>query len=171
MNYRTKTYVAGDWDGDQIVINKLFEWKNSGKYNLSFTDAHNITQARDGSLNCSIKRSLKSRLDVSKTFVLIVGDKTKDLRSGGCQLCQSYNRWTKSCARGYSVDYRSYVDYECDVAAKDVANIVVIYNSTKVNKSKCPDSLKEKGIHIPAYYWENGKSYWNYQAIKNAIDK
>lgn len=29
---------------------------------------------------CSIKRSLRERLDASKTFVLVVGDKTKDLQ-------------------------------------------------------------------------------------------
>lgn len=25
--YRTKTYIAGDWDGDSDAINKLYEWK------------------------------------------------------------------------------------------------------------------------------------------------
>ena len=47
---------------------------------LSFVDAHELTQARDTSLPCSIKRFLRERLDASKTFVLVVGDKTKDLQ-------------------------------------------------------------------------------------------
>lgn len=169
MIYRTKTYIAGDWDGDSEVIEKLYDWNDSGYYNLSFTDAHQITKANDGSLNCSIKRSLKTRLDASKTFVLVVGEKTKVLRSGGCQLCGSYNSYSCRCARGYSVDYRSYVDYECDIAKRDINNIVVIYNSTYVDRNKCPEALKNIGVHIPAYCYENGTYRWNYQKIKNAI--
>ena len=70
MAYRTKTYIAGDWTGDSDAIETLYKWKNSGYLNFDFVDAHSLTQARDSSLNCSIKRSLKERLDASKTFVL-----------------------------------------------------------------------------------------------------
>ncbi|MDO4842480.1 MAG: hypothetical protein Q3982_07390, partial [Phoenicibacter congonensis] len=101
MAYRTKTYIAGDWDGDKDAIDQLYKWKESKYLSLDFVDAHDLHQARDTSLNCSIKKSLQLRLDVSKRFVLIVGEKTKNLRSGGCQLCSSYNSWTSACARGY----------------------------------------------------------------------
>ena len=83
MVYRTKTYIAGDWTGDKDAIDTLYKWKNSGYLNFDFVDAHSLTQARDTSLNCSIKRSLKERLDAYKTFVLVVGANTKDLRAGG----------------------------------------------------------------------------------------
>lgn len=170
MAYRTKTYIAGDWDKDKVVIDQLHKWNDSKKYNLSFTDAHDLTQAKDSSLNCSIKKSLKSRLDISKTFVLIVGEKTKSLRAGDCQLCPSYNSWNKFCARRYSIDYRSYIEYECEIAKKDINKIVVIYNSFKVDRTKCPDVIKYIGTHIPAYYYLDGQCYWNYQKIKDAIN-
>ena len=104
MAYRTKTYIAADWDGDKNAVEQLYKWKKSNYWSLDFHDAHDLTQARDSSLNCSIKSSLATRLDVSKTFVLIVGNTTKTVRSGSCQYCGSYNSWTQSCARGHSVD-------------------------------------------------------------------
>ena len=47
--------------------------------------------------------------------------------------------------------------------------IVVLYNSTKVDKSKCPEALKDFGTHVAMRYKENGVEYWDYQAVKNAI--
>lgn len=58
MAYRTKTYIAADWDGDKNAIDQLHTWNDGKKWSLSFTDAHDLTQARDNSLNCSIKASL-----------------------------------------------------------------------------------------------------------------
>ena len=77
-----------------------------------------------------------------KLFVLIVGNNTTTVRSGSCQYCGSYNSYTHSCGRGYSVDYRSYVEYECEKAVRDGLKIVVLYNAATVNKSKCPDAVK-----------------------------
>lgn len=169
MVYRTKTYIAGDWDGDRDAVDQIYKWNNSNFWSLSFTDAHDLTQARDNSLNCSIKSSLATRLDASKTFVLIVGSSTKNVRSGSCQYCGSYNSWTGACARGYNVDLRSYVEYECDKAKRDGLKIVSLYNAASVDKSKCPDSVKSSGKHVAMCYFENGKYYWDYQAVKEAL--
>jgi hypothetical protein len=169
MVYRTKTYIAADWTGDSDAVEQLYKWKNSNYWSLDFHDAHDLTQARDSSLNCSIKSSLATRLDVSKTFVLIVGTNTKSVRSGSCQYCNSYNSWTMSCARGHFVDYRSYIEYECEKAMRDNLKIVVLYNAATVNKSKCPDIIKNVGTHTAMCYYENGTYYWNYQAVKNAL--
>ncbi|MDR1583362.1 MAG: molecular chaperone Tir [Prevotellaceae bacterium] len=169
MAYRTKTYIAADWDGDSNAVEQLYKWKNSNYWSLDFHDAHDLTQARDSSLNCSIKRSLAIRLDASKTFVLIVGNSTKTLRSGSCQYCDSKNSWTGACARGYSVDNRSYIEYECDKAVQDGLNIVVLYNATSVDKSKCPSAVKYQGTHTAMCYYENGSYYWDYQAVKSAL--
>ena len=79
MPYRTKTYIAADWDNDKAAVDQLYSWKNNGRLNLDFHDAHELTQARDTSLPCSIKSSLKTRMDVSKTFVMIVGPGTGDI--------------------------------------------------------------------------------------------
>ena len=171
MTYRTKTYIAADWDGDKNAVDKLYEWKNNRLLSLDFHDAHDLTQARDSSLNCSIKRSLATRLDASKTFVLIVGNNTKTVRSGSCQYCNSYNSYTGSCARQYNVDYRSYIEYECDKAVRDGLKIVVLYNATSIDKSKCPDAVKNLGTHekmkkLNTATW----SYeWDYQAVKTAL--
>jgi len=170
MAYRTRTYVAADWSGDKDAVEQLSKWNNSDNWSLSFPDAHDLTQARDESLNCSIKSSLATRLDASKTFVLIVGTNTKSTRSGSCQYCGSYNSWTTSCARGYSVDYRSYIEFECDKATRDNLKIVVLYNAATVDKSKSPEAVKNVGTHVAMCYYKDGKYYWDYQAVKNAIE-
>ena len=170
MVYRTRTYIAGDWDGDKDAVDQLHKWNNSDFWSLSFTDAHDLRQARDSSLNCSIKSSLAARLDASKTFVLIVGSGTNTVRSGSCRYCDSYNNWTGACARGHSVDLRSYVQYECEKAVRDGLKIVVLYKAASINKSRCPDAVKNIGAHVAMFYLEDGRYYWNYRAVKNALN-
>ncbi len=169
--YRTKTYIAADWDTDKEVVDKLRQWNDSNYWSLHFIDAHDLTQARDTSLYCSVKSSLADRLNASKTFVLIVGAKTKDLTKGSCRYCGYYLSSSQKCYKEYYVDYRSYIEYECEKALKDDLKIVVIYNYANVDKSKCPDILKYEGTHIPAYYYDWSGKKWNYQQIKDAIMK
>ena len=169
MTYRTKTYIAGDWTGDQDLISQLYKWNDRDDLRLSFTDAHELTRARDTSLPCSIKRSLAERLDASKTFVLIVGRDTDKLTKGSCRYCNSYDSYHGSCHRGHYVDYRSFIRYECEKAQRDGIRIVVLYNYADVNRSKCPDILRYEGTHINAYYYQGGKAYWNYSKIKDAL--
>jgi hypothetical protein len=170
MTYRTKTYIAADWTGDHDVVEQLYKWKDSNYWGLDFHDAHDLTQARDSSLNCSIKRSLSTRLDASKTFVLIVGNGTKSVKSESCQYCNNYNNWSSiPCNRRYFVDYRGYIDYECEKAVRDGLKIVILYNAATVNKSKCPDVIKNVGVHTAMCYYENGQYYWDYQAVKSAL--
>lgn len=171
VTYRIRTYIAGDWDHDKNAVEMLYSWNDSNHYGLSFSDAHELKQARDTSLNCTIKRSLADRMNASKTFVLIVGNNTRDLRSGGCQLCGSYNSWTKYCSHGYSVDYRSYVEYECEKAVLDGLNIIVLYNSTLVDRNKCPEILRWKGIHAKMQKREGDRLQWDYQSVKSAFDR
>lgn len=88
MVYRTRTYIAADWDGDRDVVEQLHKWNDSNYWGLSFPDAHDLQQSRDSSLPCSIKSSLKKRMDGSKRFVLIVGDSTNSVTKGSCQYCK-----------------------------------------------------------------------------------
>lgn len=166
---RTRTYLAADWDNDKEVIDKLREWNNSSYWNLDFTDAHDLTQSNDSSLNCTIKRSLGFRMDHSKTFVLVVGQKTKDLRAGSCTYCPNYNWNRYECGNGWSTSYKSYIEYECDKAIRDGLKIVVIYNYSSVIRSKCPDSVRYEGKHIEAYHWDGYTKKWNYNEIRDAI--
>ena len=135
--YRTKTYIAGDWDHDEDAVNKLHQWNDSNHWSLTFTDAHELTQANDSSLNCSIKASLKKRMDASKRFVLIVGDSTKTVTAGSCVWCGSYNSHTYACAKGHSVDYRSYIKYECDKAVEaEACSIIKLHRRIILNLLK-----------------------------------
>lgn len=38
MAYRTKTYIAGDWDHDRDAVEQIYKWKNGNKWNLDFHD-------------------------------------------------------------------------------------------------------------------------------------
>ena len=169
MAYRTKTYIAGDWDGDQDLISKLHQWNNGDYWSLSFTDAHDLCSARDTSLNCSIKKSLHDRLDASKTFVLVVGSGTDSRRAGACRYCDSY--FLGSCLRGssHSIDQRSYIEYECEYAVKHGLKIVVLYNYSMTHPEKCPEVIRYAGTHIPACDYVSGTWKFNYQRIKNAL--
>ncbi len=169
MAYRTKTYIAADWDGDRDAVDQLYKWNDSCYWSLSFTDAHDIAQSSDSSLNCSIKKSLAIRMDASKTFVLIVGDNTTSLRSGSCSYCGSYNSYSRSCSRGYQTSLKSYIEYECDKAIRDGLKIVVLYNSALIRKSNCPEALRDMGTHASMCKWEDGRLYWDYQSVKRAL--
>lgn len=167
---RTKTYIAGDWDNDKDAVDQLHKWNDSKYWSLSFSDAHDLTSARDSSLNCNIKSSLKKRLDVSKTFVLIVGEHTNTVTAGSCKFCGSYNSYLGRCAKGYSVDYRSYIKYECDKAVEANIKIIVLYNSTKVDRNKCPEVVRWKGTHTAmAFKGSDGREYWDYNAVYEAF--
>jgi len=172
MTYRTRTYIAADWTGDFDAVKILYDWNDNNHLTLSFTNAHDLTQSSDTSLPCSIKKSLKSRMDASKIFVLIVGEHTNSLTKGSCSFCESYNSWNYHCAREYSIDYRSYIKYECDKALEASIRIVVLYKDTVVNKAKCPESLRNKGKHVAMIYKKSdGKRYWDYQSVKKALEE
>lgn len=169
--YRTKTYIAADFDSDRDIVDLLCKWNNDNRYGLQFSNVHEMTNSRDTSLYCSIKKSLKSRMDISKTFILIVGAKTNSVTKGACHCCPSYYKMftTQSfCTRsGFNViDNRSYIKYECDMAIKAGIKIVVLYKSSIVNKYLCPDAIRDKGKHIPIY---DACKNVKYLDIKNAI--
>lgn len=168
-HYRTRTYIAADFDQDRDAVEQLHKWNDSNYWSLSFTDAHELQTSNDSSLYCSIKSSLKYRMDGSKTFVLIVGDQTSSITKGGCQYCGRYNSYNSSCAKGYSVDYRSYINFECDKAVEAEIKIIVLYKDIKVDRSKCPASVRYMGTHAKMLKIENGKYYWDYQSVKAAF--
>lgn len=171
MSYRTKTYIAADWDSDENAVNELYKWNKGKKWNLTFNNAHDLTQSRDSSLYCTIKNSLKKRMDASKTFVLIVGNNTDKVTKGGCQYCKNYNTFNSKCSTGHSIDYRSYIKLECEKAVESGINIVVLYKSLNVYKSKCPNILKDKGNHVAMYcIGEDGEKHWDYDSIKKALE-
>ena len=100
---------------------------------------------------------------------------TDTVTAGSCIYCGSYNSYTKACAKGHSIDYRSYIKYECDEALKAYNDgnmkIIVLYNSCSVNKSRCPSALRNVGIHSPmGKVHSDGKCYYDYATVKKAFD-
>lgn len=174
MIRRTKTYIAGDWDNDIDAINQLHKWNLGDKWSLHFVDVHSLTQSYDTSLYCSIKTSLHSRMTISKTFVLVVGEHTNTVTKGACYNCTFYNRYLtlpSNCSKGNSIDNRSYIKYECELAIRNNCKIVVLYNSTIVNKSKCPEVLRNIGMHIAmkTFRFNPFRVDWDYDSVNKAI--
>ncbi len=163
------TYIAADYDNDQKAVEVLYKMKENGY--IHFKDAHELQQSNDSSLACSIKKSLKYRMDNSYRFVLVVGKHTNTITKGGCQICDSYNSHTYSCARGYNVDYNSFVKFECENAVKNNMNIIVLYKDTTINRELCPESIRMKGHHQRMWKrGEDGKIYWDYSAIASVFN-
>lgn len=177
LKIHSQTYVAGDWTGDQDAIKRLEEWNESSHWGLHYNDVHKKTRSRDSTLNCNIKESLRKRMKVSKTFVLVVGSDTNGLTAGECRYCPHYMSFMTMpprCSKGYSIDNRSYIKYECDLAIKEGCKIVVLYNSTRVDKSKCPEVLRGYPTHVAmkkhvTTSWGAGYTEWDYDAVKKAI--
>lgn len=168
MTYRTKTYIAADWDNDGDAVRQLREWNDSDFLTkIDFVDVHEYVQARDSSLCCTIKRSLNERMNMSKTFILIVGAETDRLTKGSCQYCEKYIHRASggACISGNAVNYRSYIEHECSLAIKGKLNIVVLYKSSYVNKQLCPEIIRNIGVHSPMK--ENGK--YSYSTVRDAI--
>lgn len=171
MTYRTRTYIAAEWDGDSDLVDTLRKWNESEHWGLHFNDAHDLQESRDTSLNCTIKSSLRERLAASKTFVLVVGKNTSSVTAGSCRHCSDYISWCRACKREHSIDMKSYIEFECNYAARNIGRIIVLYNSVRMDKSKCPLALRDKGIHIPALFRGfDGGLHWDYQRIKEAIE-
>jgi hypothetical protein len=170
MAYRTRTYIAADWDGDHDAVEQLHKWNDSNYWSLSFPDAHELEQSRDTSKACSIKKSLKDRMDHSNRFVLIVGDHTKALTKGKCWLCPSYDSRAHYCHRGHSVDNRSFIEFECEEAVRADIKVVVLYNDTEADKSKCPEILRDLGRHVAMVSYKDGNFYWDYQKVKQVLE-
>lgn len=78
---RTKTYLAFDGDADLMSYRTVQSW-DADDSSFSLNDAHDLNDARDGSLPDSIINQLRLRLELSKNFALIIGSETKGNRKG-----------------------------------------------------------------------------------------
>ena len=79
---RTKVYTAFDGDTDLAYYRTLQMWSANSNINFNLNDAHDVNYARDDSLPESIINQLRDRLDLSKSMILIIGEKTKSNRRG-----------------------------------------------------------------------------------------
>lgn len=183
MANRTRTYLAGDWDGESDAIGQIYSWNEGNKWSLHFVDAHGFEQCYDTSMPCTIKNSLSDRMGHSKTFVLVVGSNTKSTRKGSCayQECGNkrydYLNDRNVCGvAGKTYSTESFIDYECKLAynawLKNEMKIVVLYNASYVDKSKCPDILKNVGNHVAmkSYNYARQIYLYDYNTVKKVIE-
>ena len=125
MPYENKTYVSFDGDNDIHYYWLMRAWKQSDHTSFNFYDAHDLNTARDTSSELSIKAQLLVRLRNSKSFVLLVGERTRFL--------YKFVRW------------------EIEQAIKrDLPIIVVNLNGLRcIDELRCPPLIKsELAIHI-----------------------
>ncbi|TDD65542.1 molecular chaperone Tir [Jiangella aurantiaca] len=80
MAYRNKLYIAFDGDNDMRWYRLLTAWEANKNIDFDFHNAHDLHPARDTSLPDSIKAQLRKRMQSSKTFLLLVGERTKYIR-------------------------------------------------------------------------------------------
>lgn len=120
MGYRNKTYVAFDADNDIRYYNLMTAWKQNDNTSFDFYNAHDLINIWQQSSEETIKRNLRERLNNTKVFVLLVGDKTKYL--------YKYVRW------------------EIEQALKmELPIIVVNLNGSRfLDEEKCPALLKDE---------------------------
>jgi hypothetical protein len=131
-------YACFDGDQDILQYYLMTAWHENDKFDFTFVNAHELTQARDTSSEDSIKRSLRTRLNASDILVVLIGEKTKNL--------YKYVRW------------------EIEVAIEKGMPIIAVNLNKKrsMDDDRCPAILRNAlAIHVPF-----GSKIVNY-AIKN----
>ena len=79
MAYKNKVFVSFDGDKDIHYYRLMRAWKQNDNSSFNFYDAHDVSSSRDTSTEETIKRSLRTRLNATKVFVLLVGEGTRYL--------------------------------------------------------------------------------------------
>lgn len=72
-------YACFDGDNDIHYYRLMQAWHVNERFDFTFVNAHDITQARDTSSEETIKRSLRTRLNASDIFIVLIGNHTKNL--------------------------------------------------------------------------------------------
>jgi nucleoside 2-deoxyribosyltransferase len=119
-------YACFDGDTDIHYYRLMTAWHENEKFDFTFINAHDITQARDTSTEESIKASLRKRLNASDILIVLVGERTKNL--------YKFVRW------------------EIEVAIeKGMPIIAVNLNKAKSrDNDRCPAILRDAlAIHVP----------------------
>ena len=79
MGYRNKTYVGFDADTDMRSYRLMQAWKANKHIDFNFYNVHDINPNPRLTSETAIKRQLRERFANTKKFVLLVGEKTKNL--------------------------------------------------------------------------------------------
>jgi hypothetical protein len=125
MPYKNKTYVAFDADEDMRYFNIMKAWKQNDNIDFNFHDAHEIKSNPNLTNEENIKRALRERFQNSKIFIILVGEKTKNL--------YKFVRW------------------EIEMALKEGLPIIVVNLNGKRSlcEERCPPIIKEElAMHV-----------------------
>ena len=157
MAYRNKAFVSFDGDNDIHYYRLMCAWKQNDDTPFNFNDAHELTQARDSSMEESIKRSLQLRLANSKVFVLLIGEQTRYLRK--------FVLWEMEQALGLELPIigvnlnglRSRDESRCPAAIRDKLVLYVSFNVKVLqhaleNWPQTNASLRRESKTGPYYY-------------------
>jgi hypothetical protein len=79
MGYRNKTYVGFDADTDMRSYRLMQAWKAHKHIDFNFYNVHDINPNPNLTSEVTIKKQLRERFENTKNFVLLVGEKTKNL--------------------------------------------------------------------------------------------
>jgi hypothetical protein len=159
MAYRNKTYVCFDGDNDMNYYRLMCAWKQNDGIDFDFYNAHDINYARDTSTEESIKRQLKERLNNTKVFVVLIGEKTRYL--------QKFVRWEMEQALSMNLpiigvnlnSLRSRDNDRCPPVIRDELAVHISYNAA-IMQTALEDwpgshsSYKKEGETGPYFYKE-----------------
>jgi Thoeris protein ThsB, TIR-like domain len=165
MAYRNKTYVAFDADSDIRYYRLMTAWKQNDNTNFDFYNAHDLNNIWYQSNEETIKRRLRERLNNTRVFVLLVGEKTKFL--------YKFVRWEIEQALSMDLPIiavnlngkRAMDDVNCPSILKSELALHVSFNSKIIqlaleNWENYHKKMRGEGKSGPFYY-----SYDNYNSL------
>ena len=193
-----KVYISADYDdnsGDRDVVDLLNDWGKDDKHKTDFIDMAKVVSGSvsndDDCRPCDLKLEFNKQINASSAVIFVVGDKTASRTSGsGCERnlqfhpnCTPYKqnangkKYCKvfsTCSAGEdvgSINGYSYLRHEFEQAKKRNKTIIVVYNSTRKEKSWLPSYMEEyEDIAVPFWIMDsNGERIGNYKFIKGAL--
>jgi len=127
MSYKNKTYIIFDADNDMSHYRFFTALKANSNIDFNFNNAHDLNKLRDGSLEETIKRKLRERMNNSKQAIVLVGDNTKFL--------YKFVRWEIEIA----------IDMDIPIVAVNLNNVNSAHKNT-------PPILKQKAYFVSVPY-------------------
>lgn len=157
MAYKNKVYVAFDADSDIRYYRLMTAWKQNDNTYFHFYNSHDLNNIWYASNEQTIKRRLRERLNNTKVFILLIGEKTKFL--------YRYVRWEIEQALNLGIPIiavnlngERWIDEDkCPPILKNELAIHVSFNSKIIQKSlenwgNYHKEMKKEGRSGPFYY-------------------
>lgn len=127
MSYKSPTYVVFDGDSDKWAYGYMLGWKNNDRMDFDFNNAHDLdTMTARAQGEAYVKRNLKTRMEKSKSVLVLIGENTKHLHR--------FVRWEQELA--------------LELGLPIIA--VNLNNERSLDAVRCPPIIREECVvHIP----------------------